>query len=176
MKQNGMGKLFGVAEADETYIGGIRRTTAWRKSKSPVVGMVQRKGELRAKVIENLKEEQLVKFVEDNLEVGSTLYTDYARGYNGVQGYKRGRVKHSWREFKNGDIDTNTIEAFWSQLKRGMRGTHIWVSKRYLQAYVDEAVWRWNHRLQEHYFDALLETIWRHPAEKRNLSELSPPF
>lgn len=176
MSQKNMAKLFRTVEADETYVGGIRRTTAWAKAKAPVVGMVQRDGELRAKVTESRREDQIVAFVQENLRKGSTLYTDYAPVYNILRGYGRGRVKHSWREFKRGRIHTNTIEAFWSQLKRSMRGTHIWVSKRHLQQYVDEAVWRWNNRDQEKYFDALMEQIWRHPGGKRSSPELSPPF
>lgn len=171
MKQNGKGKLFGTVEADETYIGGIRRTTSWAKLKTPVVGMVQRNGELRAKVLKGKGEYQIVPFVEQNLRKGSTLYTDYAPVYNIARGYKRGRVMHSWREFVRGDVHTNTIEAFWGQLKRSMRGTHGWVSKQHLQQYVDEAVWRWNHRTQEKYFDALMEQISSHPGGRKSLCE-----
>jgi len=101
--------------------------------------------------------------VYKNLRKGSTLYTDYAPVYNIARGYKRGRVKHSWREFKRGDIYTNTIEAFWSQLKRSIRGTHVFASKQHLQHYVDEAVWRWNHRKQEKYFEALMQEILKRP-------------
>lgn len=163
MTQDNQGKLFGIVETDETYIGGVRRTTAWAKAKSPVVGMVQRDGKLRAKVLEGKGEDQIIPFVYKNLRKGSTLYTDYAPVYNIAKGYKRGRVKHSWREFKRGDIHTNTIEAFWGQLKRTMRGTYVFASKQHLQHYVDEAVWRWNHRKQEHYFDALMDQISQHP-------------
>lgn len=166
MKQDDPTQLFGTVEADETYIGGLRRTTAWAKGKAMVVGMAERNGRVRAHVLKDRYQQraidQIVPYVYRNVAQGSTLYTDYARVYNTLKGYKRGRVKHSWREFKRGDVYTNTIEAFWSTLKRTLRGTHIWVSRTHLQTYVDEAVWRWNHRSQEKYFDALMEEIWTH--------------
>lgn len=180
MKQNDPSQLFGTVEADETYAGGSRRTTAWAKGKLIVVGIAERGGRVRAHVLKDRYEkraiDQIVPYVYRNVKAGSTLYTDYARVYNTLTGYKRGRVMHSWKEFKNGDADTNSIEGFWSTLKRGLKGTHIWVSKNHLQSYVDEAVWRWNHRQQEKYFDALLETIWKHPAGKRTFSGYSQAF
>lgn len=167
MKQENQGKLFGTVEADETYIGGTRRLNSWKKSKVPVVGMVERGGRVRTKALHNRAEESIVPFVENNLRKGSTLYTDGAPVYNIVRGYKRGIVYHSLKEYVRGDVHTNTIEGFWSQLKRSIRGTHAFVSKKHLQSYVDEAVWRWNHRDQVQSFDALMEQVLQRPSSKR---------
>lgn len=149
--------LSGVVEADETYVGGIRRLNSWKKNKVPVVGMLERGGRMRAKTLKGKSEYDICKFVEDNLKKGSTLYTDGHPVYNIPRGYKRGRVMHTKKEYVRGDIHTNSIEAFWSAFKRSMRGTHVSISPRHLQSYVDAAVFRWNYRTDP--FSELLARI-----------------
>ncbi len=153
-------KLSGIVEADETYIGGRRKIGAWRKKKLCVVGMVERGGQLRVRVLKGKHEYQIVPFVEKNLKKGSTLYTDYAPVYNICRGYKRGRVMHSIGEYVKGTIHTNTIEGFWGQLKRSLHGTHHAVSKQHLSSYVDEFVFRYNaSRMNLDPFSLLTERI-----------------
>lgn len=155
MKQD-IGMFNGIVEADETYIGPRRKLGCWKKPHVQVLGMASRKGKVKAVIAPNRREESIVKFVENNLEKGSTLYTDGAPVYNICRGYKRGVVIHSHNEFVKGDVHTNTIEGFWSHLKRPLHGTYAAVSKRHLQSYVDERVFTWNYRT-----DAFAELLRR---------------
>lgn len=156
MKQ-GTDKLFGIVEADETYVGGRVRTSTWGKKHIPVVGMATRTGTVRAKVVPDHTEYSIIPFVEASVRKGATLYTDGAPVYNTTNKYKRGVVWHSHREYVRGNVHTNTIENFWGGLKRKIKSTHRVVSKEYLQFYVDESAFVWNHRQQV--FQALLERL-----------------
>ena len=82
--------------------------------------------------------------------IKSTLKTDEYRGYTGIDtlGYKHETVNHGEKEYVNGDTHTNTIEGFWSQLKRSINGTYHFVSPKYLQQYVNEFAYRYNRRNQ----------------------------
>lgn len=138
-------KLCGVVETDETYVGGLRRLNSWKKSKTPVMGIVERKGRVRAKAIDDMSYYSIIPFVEKNVRKGATLYTDGAKVYRELRPYyKRGRVLHSRKEYVKGNIHTNTIESFWSGLKNNIRSTYRGVSKQHLQKYIDEAVFTWN--------------------------------
>lgn len=159
MKQN-KGQLFGRVEADETYIGGKARNmhhnkrkgiSTGGKDKTPIVGVIQRGGEVRASAVENLKNETLVSTVADNVKAGSFVYTDEHRGYNGLHrmGYYHSNVRHSLSEFVVGDAHTNSIESFWALFKRGYHGIYHYMSKKHMQRYVDEFVFRFNRRAGE---------------------------
>ena len=117
------------------------------KDKTPVVGMVAREGKLNAHKVSDTGiktlTEQVVKFVKDTAQ----LYTDEWLGYNKVaKMYDHAFVNHGAREYVIDDIYTNTIEGFWAGLKRGVLGIyHSW-SKKHLQDYVDEFVFRYNTR------------------------------
>ena len=78
----------------------------------------------------------------------STLFTDEAKGYTNLpkHGYTHHRVNHSAKVYVSGNVHTNTIEGFWSLLKNGIRGAHHAVGAAYLQSYVDEYTFRYNHR------------------------------
>jgi len=159
MKQN-KGQLFGRIEADETYIGGAARNMHKNKKKNigtgglgktPIIGVAQRGGDIKAVVAENLKNDTLTTNIVDKVQSGSFVYTDEHRGYNGLHrmGYLHGRVRHSCLEFVVGDAHTNTIESFWAIFKRGYHGIYHWMSKKHMQRYVDEFVFRWNRREDE---------------------------
>jgi transposase-like protein len=159
MKQN-KGQLFGRIEADETYIGGKARNmhkhkrkniSTGGKDKTPIVGVIQRGGEVRASVARNLKNETLVSAVTNNVQAGSFVYTDEHRGYNGLHrlGYYHSHVRHSLNEFVVGDAHTNTIESFWALFKRGYHGIYHWMSPKHMQRYVDEFTFRFNRRAGE---------------------------
>lgn len=150
-------QLTGVVEADETYVGGRRRSSCAFKDKVPVLGVVQRGGHIRVKALKNRGEYQIAPFIEKNVKKQSLLYTDEARVYGTVMGYKRDTVKHRAFEFVRGEVHTNTIEGFWGQFKRSLHGTHHSVSKQYLQSYLDEFAFRYNHRMAA--FEKLLERI-----------------
>ena len=81
----------------------------------------------------------------------SMVYTDEARQYGLVRrsGYQHRRINHSAHVYVDGDVHTNTIEGFWSLLKNGIRGTYRAVGRDYLQSYVNEYTFRYNHRGDE---------------------------
>src|SRR5205823_13669778 len=92
----------------------------------------------------------------------SAVYTDTYVGYNdlGRKGFIHKRVNHVRRVYVSGDVHTNTIEGFWSLLKRGISGVYHGVSTKHLQSYVDEYVFRYNHRdVPGGMFSALLGRI-----------------
>ena len=147
-------QLTGHCELDETYVGGkIRKFKGhgkgeYLKNKSTVFGMVARNGGLRAKVVPNELSETLLPIVQENVAKKTTISTDRHRSYRplGRLGYKHGWVNHDINEWVRGDIHTNTIEGFWSHLKRGIKSTHASVSRKHLQKYVDEFSFRYNFR------------------------------
>ena len=86
--------------------------------------------------------------IKSHVKVGSTVYTDEASIYCNLNenGYDRQIVNHKQKEFSVGRKSTNTIEGFWGQFKRMVYGTYHYVSRRYMQRYIDEAVYRYNTR------------------------------
>jgi transposase len=92
----------------------------------------------------------------------STVYTDDYTSYHGLagEGYQHRRINHSAGIYVMGDVHTQTIEGFWSLVKRGIGGVYHSVSRKYLQSYLDEYTWRYNHRLvPEPMFTLLLKEI-----------------
>ncbi len=143
----------GVVEADETYIGAPKSGRRGRgaKGKSVVFGLASRKGQVKANVVANVKTITLQPIINASVKKNSMVITDELLSYNKVarSGYNHQTVKHAIREYVRGKIHTNSIEGFWSQLKRSIDGTHHAVSPKYLQTYVDEYVYRWNERRNE---------------------------
>lgn len=151
-------ELENVVEADETFIGGKNKNRHANKKiensqgrsvkdKTPVVGFVERNGKLNANAVKNTSIETLtleaIKFVKQ----ATIIYTDEWLGYNALKRiYDHHYVKHNQGEYVNGAIHTNTIEGFWSLLKRGIVGIYHFTSKKHLQKYVDEFVFRYNTR------------------------------
>jgi len=145
-------------EVDETYVGGKNKNRHRNKKvegaqgrsakdKTPVVGMVERGGKLNARTIENVKKKTLTREVVARVKKSANLYTDEWVGYNGVAKlYKHAMINHGAGEYVNGNAHTNTLEGFWSLLKRGIIGIYHFVSRKHLQAYVDEFVFRYNTR------------------------------
>jgi transposase len=146
--------LSGEVEMDETYVGGKRRggpsgRPSTMSHKKPVVGMVERGGRVHARVVPNVTGRTLVGLAEKHVTLGSAIYTDEYAAYNrlGKSGFKHDRVQHKARVYVTGDnVHTNTIEGFWSLVKRGINGVFHAVSPKYLQHYVDEYSFRYNHR------------------------------
>lgn len=144
------GKLKGIVEADETYIGGIRPGKRGRGAagKTPVIGIVERGGQVRAKAVTSITTEKVFGHLWRNVEPGTTLYTDEFAVYNyaGGFGLKHDTVNHGSGEYVRGAVHTNTIEGFWSQFKRSVDGTHHHISRRHLPKYLAEFSYRYNHR------------------------------
>jgi len=145
--------LDGEVEVDETYIGGKRTGKRGRgaEGKSKVVGAVQRNGMVVAKVIPDVKRHSLVPFINEKVSRNATLFTDEFPTYDTMAriGYKHKRIDHHSKVYVNGNIHTNSIEGFWSLVKRGISGVYHSVSPQYLQLYLNEYAFRYNHRKSE---------------------------
>jgi len=143
-------------EIDETYVGGKRRNvhlgrpTAGNSNKQPVLGMVQRRGRVRAMTVDNAKAATLLPNIQEHILPASVVYTDEWKPYVhlGKMGYDHQRIRHAQRVYVSGDVHTNTIEGFWSLVKRGLDGVFHGVSKQHLQGYLNEYAWRYNQRYE----------------------------
>jgi transposase len=156
-------QLSGDVEADETLIGGKMRNPDRRKrealgwdrkqydterKKTMVFGAVERGGRVRATVIRDSSGQTLHRAVQTYVVPESMLFTDEWGGYNTVGKKMKGhkRIRHAERIYVDGDAHTQTIEGFWSLVKNGIRGSYHSVSKKWLQGYLNEYAWRYNHR------------------------------
>ena len=141
-------------EIDETYIGGSRRYGRKGRPgvdtphKTAVFGMVQRKGHVVAMTVPNVQRATVMPHIEEYVLPESTIYTDEYAVYNPLKksGYQHHRIRHAERIYVSGDVHTQTIEGFWSLVKRGIGGVYHSVSKKHLQGYLNENAWRYNHR------------------------------
>lgn len=117
---------------------------------------------MRAKIVPDASAGTVGKFLTEHVEVdGTKLMTDNANIYkHSAHGYIRQSVNHKKQEWARGDVYVNTMESFWSHIKRSIKGTHKVVSKKHLQAYLDGFVFHYNNRYSDRArFGALLGTI-----------------
>lgn len=139
------------------------RQRATRKSKTVVVGAVERGGEVRASVVPDAGHQSLKGHVVNTVERGATVYTDNARAYDALweYGFKHSSINHM-NGYVDGDTHTNTIENFWSVLKRSLYGTYISVDPAHLNRYLDERTLAYNLRKLTDYdrFAAVLGTAF----------------
>jgi transposase len=143
-------------EMDETYVGGRRRWTpqgrpAPESHKAAVQGIVARGGKVVALSVPSVKGATLLDNFMERVLPGSIIFTDEFRQYDaigGMNGFVHYRIRHSARVYVNGDVHTNTIEGFWSLVKRGLSGVYHSVSKKHLQGYLNEYAWRYNQRFE----------------------------
>lgn len=135
-------------EIDETYIGGRRKLAQKFNNKSIVFGQVERDGSIKAKHVKSSGARVLIPEIELSITKGTDIYSDEWGAYRTLKrrGYTHTTVNHSTLEYVRGIAHTNTIEGFWSQLKRSIDGSYHAVSPKYLQSYVNEFVFRYNHR------------------------------
>lgn len=151
MMQQGSNPLSGIVEIDETYIGGKRRASLGKfDNKTAVIGMVEkRKGSGQVKAVATKRADATVAlpFIRAMAKQGSEIQSDESKIYHRVKRECVHRfINHSKEEYSTDGISTNTIEGFWSQMKRSIDGTYHCVSPKYLQYYVNEFVYRYNHR------------------------------
>src|SRR6266446_6820118 len=150
-------KLSGEVEADETFIGGKARnmhvskrqrriTGTGGKDKTAVMGIMERGGKVRTVVIPNRRKSALQTEVKKHVEAGAALYTDALLSYEGLAtDYAHQVVDHA-AQYVNGRVHTNSLENFWSLLKRGIYGTYVSVEPLHLFRYLDEQMFRFNNR------------------------------
>lgn len=165
-------KFSGTVEVDETYIGGKARNMHKRvrkqkitgtggKDKAIAVGMIERGGLVRARVVEDTTRRTLHGFVQEAIESGSAVYTDAMGGYSGLDADYDHRVVDHAERYVDGQVHTNCMENFWALLKRGLHGTYISVEPFHLFRYLDERVFTFNLRELDDLrrFEAVLRTV-----------------
>ena len=164
-------KLGGIVEVDETFVGGLAKNRHWDKrgggdgtggigsGKTPIVGAVQRKGNVVARVIDNVRASTLEAFIHEAVSHKvSLLCTDKWVGYKHLgKEYPHGVVDHGKGQYVVGSIHTQTIEGFWSIFKRGIVGSFHKVSRKYMPLYVAEFQFRYNHRNDADIFGAAIK-------------------
>ena len=145
-------------EVDEGYFGGRRKRESGRllrgdreETKCAVLGMVERKGRVLARVTPNTTTEVLMPLVREFVLPDTIVFTDEYASYRNIEeterrNYLHRRINHSAKVYVMGDVHTNTIEGFWSLVKRGIGGVYHSVSAKYLQSYLDEYSFRYNRR------------------------------
>ena len=157
MQEGSFVKLKGTVESDETFVGGkaknMHKDVRARKitgrgagGKAIVHGVLERGGKIIAGVVGNRKRPSVQKAIRENVEPGSTVYTDELKSYIGLDDkFVHEMIDHA-KEYVRGDVHTNGMENFWSLLKRCINGTYVSVMPWQLERYVDEQVCRFNAR------------------------------
>lgn len=158
--RNTGGKLGGEVEVDETFIGGkarnMHKNVRERRVKNErgtagkmiVMGMLERKGEIRAHVVPTNRRVDLQPHMRDHIEPGTQIFTDSHPSYEGMSEFEHQVIDHAVA-YVQGNVHTNGLENFWSLLKRGLHGTYVSVEPYHLFRYVDEQAFRFNNRKDE---------------------------
>jgi transposase-like protein len=163
MKNGSLEKLSGTVEADETFIGGklalMNKKAKVRKilregrlpgggtvGKAIVMGLLERHGNARVKVIPTRNQFDVKHVVRENVAPGSKVYTDELQSYRGLLAqYAHDVIDHT-ESYVRDNVHTNGMENFWSLFKRTLKGTYVSVEPFHLQAYADEQCFRFNER------------------------------
>jgi len=173
-------KLKGEVEVDETFIGGRARNmhVAQRKrritgtggqDKTAVVGFAARGGQVQTAVVSNRKKQTLQSEIAEHVQAGSALYTDELRSYDGLEGEYAHKVINHAVAYVDGRVHTNTLENFWSLLKRAIHGTYVSIEPFHLFRYLDEQTLRYNLRKltdAERFFEVLRQVVGRRVTYK----------
>ena len=159
--------LQGIIEADETYIGGKNRKDYSREDGEPrkrgrgtakdvVIGAVQRGGKVIAQLVENTTGQTILDFIKRVVNIkDSELITDQYTGYNAIGKEMKHDTINRSETWEEGEIHTNTIEGFWSFVKRAWYGQHHHYSTGYTPLYLAEACYKYNYR-ETNMFDKFL--------------------
>lgn len=164
-----------TVEIDESYFGGraANMHNAKRKvfrlngtgyvNKTMVFGMLERGGEVRNFVVNSVMGPTLKPMIRDMIAPGMTIVTDNFGAYSGLNGdYSHQIVNHTAKEYVRGAYHTNTLEGYWSLIKRGIYGIYHHASAKHMQRYCDEFTYRYNTRLQgegERFNNVLYRTV-----------------
>jgi len=144
-------------EVDETFIGGKARnmhlskrqrriTGTGGKDKTAAMGIMERGGKLRTVVVANRRRSALQAEVRKHVEAGAALYTDALLSYEGLATDYAHKVVNHAAQYVDGRVHTNSLDNFWSLLKRGVSGTYVSVEPFHLFRYLDEQMFRFNNR------------------------------
>ncbi len=160
----------GHVEIDETMVGGKRPGKRGRAAagKTIVLGMVERGGDVITRIVPDVKRTSLERHIIRHVDRDATISTDELNSYKrlSMYGYKHASVNHKAEEYVRGEHHTNTIEGFWSLIKRSIKGTHVHVSAEHLPKYLGEFEFRWNLRHHpERMFPYLLRRLATSPRE-----------
>ncbi len=141
----------GSVEADEGYFGGAKKggkSGRGSENKTAVLGIVERSGRIQATVVPNVSSGTLEPIIEGSVKKGTIVYTDEFGSYNwlGHMGYRHKTIRHKDNVYVTGNIHTQTIDGFWGNVKNGIKGVYHNVSPKYLQHYLNEYQFRYNHR------------------------------
>jgi transposase-like protein len=157
MRDGGFNILSGEVEIDETFIGRKARNMHAAKraektqgrgpdGKEIVFGMVERGGKVIAGHVDTRKKKDLQPLIRERIQAGTAIFSDELKSYDGLESdYQHAVINHAV-EYVNGNVHTNTMENFWSLLKRGLHGTYISVEPFHLFRYIDEQAFRYNNR------------------------------
>lgn len=157
LQEGSFEKMKGEVEVDETFIGGKARnmhiekrqrriTGTGGKDKVPVMGVLERGGKIRTKIVPNRKKKALQAEVRAHVEAGAALYSDALMSYDGLASEFAHQVIDHAEKYVDGKVHTNGLENFWSLLKRSINGTYISVEPFHLFRYLDEQAYRYNNR------------------------------
>lgn len=165
MNEEGEIILSGDVEMDESLFGGKKKggKRGWGADRPCVFGMVERGGNIVTKVVKNRKAETLMPIIVTHTTEEAVAHTDDFKGYTRLHKEVAEHlvVDHSAGQHvagENGHIHTQTIDGHWSIVKRSIRGTHVAVSRKHLQKYLNEFAFKRNHRT-ERMFNAILDKI-----------------
>ena len=162
--------LQGIVEADETYIGGKGKKNYDKETgepkrgrgtaKSIVLGAVARSGEVVAEIVDNAKGSTIAEFIKKHVKIDdSELYTDQYTGYNQIGKEMKHETLNRSKTWEAGEMHTNTIEGFWSFVKRAWYGSHHHYTKGYTPLYLAEACYKYNYR-DDNIFAKLIEKVF----------------
>ncbi len=159
-------------EVDATFVGGKAKNMHKSKrellggrgtvGKTAVLGMVERQGNVVTSIVGEESQNAVLPNIREKVLPGSLIYSDEHAAYNPLRslGYRHRRVHHAAKVYVQEDAHTNTIEGFWSLVKRGISGVNHAVSEKYLQSYLNEYTFRYNRRRKEQpMFEAFLGQV-----------------
>jgi len=158
MHNGTINKMSGEVEADETFIGGKARNMRVGKrmakirgrgpmGKAVVFGLLEREtGKIRTSVVSTRRKGELQRCVRENVTVGTAVYTDALKSYDGLDSDYAHKVVDHAEQYVDGNVHTNRLENFWSLLNRAIKGTYVSVEPFHLFRYLDGQAFRYNER------------------------------
>lgn len=163
MSETGDNLLKGIVEVDESLIGGKVKggKRGWgAENKTCLFGMIERDGGVKVSVINERTRESIFQEINKGVAKGTTVYSDEFRAYKtlSTEGYIHDSVVHSKNQWKMNDCHTNSIEGYWSNLKKSILGTHTYVSRKHMHRYLNEFTFRHNNR-KGNIFEEMLKQI-----------------